>query len=71
MISYKPLWITLVKIEKKKMDLVNSSTISRGTLAKLSKNQSVGMDIIEKVCNYLKCDISDVAEIILDSETPF
>lgn len=70
MISYRPLWITLINKKKKKMDLVKSSIISRGTLAKLSNDQSVGMDIIEKICNYLICDISEVAEIILENEMP-
>lgn len=64
MISYRPLWITLINQGKKKMDLVDFQIISRGTLAKLSKDQSVGVDIIAKICQYLGCNISDVVEVI-------
>ena len=38
MISYKPLWKTLVEKEMKKTDLLDVVGISRGTLTKLSKN---------------------------------
>ncbi|WP_320956116.1 helix-turn-helix domain-containing protein [Enterocloster asparagiformis] len=68
MISYKPLWITLINKGKKKMDLVESQVISRGTLSKLSKNQSVGMDIIDKVCQYLHCNVIEVVEVIIDEQ---
>lgn len=66
MISYRPLWVTLINKGKKKMDLVESQMISRGTLAKLSKNQSVGLDTMNKICQYLHCSISEVVEVLID-----
>lgn len=63
MISYNPLWKTLIDKNMKKMDLVKLTNISNGTLAKLSKNESVSLNIIDKVCTALDCHIYDVVEI--------
>lgn len=68
MISYRPLWVTLINKNKRKMDLVGAQIISRGTLAKMSKNQSVGLDVIGRICQYLHCTVSDVVEIRIDEE---
>lgn len=63
MISYNPLWKTLIDKDMKKMDLVKITGISNGTLAKLGKNESVSLSIIDKICIALDCDISDIVEI--------
>lgn len=63
MISYNPLWKTLIDKNMKKMDLVELVGISNGTLAKLGKNESVSLSIIDKICISLDCDICDVVEI--------
>ena len=60
MITYKPLWKTLIDKDMKKMDLVEDGTISRGTLAKMSKNQKVSLEVIERICGRLHCKIEDV-----------
>lgn len=63
MISYNPLWKTLIDKNMKKMDLVKLVGISNGTLAKLGKNESVSLSVIDKICIALGCDINDVVEI--------
>lgn len=67
MITYKPLWRTLINKEMKKLDLVEKGWISRGTLAKLGKNQHVSTGIIERICEGLDCSISDVMEYVRES----
>ena len=37
--------------------------ISNATLAKLGKNESVNLKIIESICRELQCAIEDVVEI--------
>lgn len=66
MISYKPLWKTLIDREVKKIALVDQGVISRGTLAKLSKNESVRLDVIDRLCQHLGCQIQDVVECTMD-----
>ncbi len=67
MISYKPLWITLIQKDKKKMDLLEIADISRGTLAKLGKDEYVNLKVIDNICKGLECQIEDVVTFV--SET--
>lgn len=60
MITYKPLWKTLIDRDMKKMDLVADGTLSRGTLAKMGKNEKVSLDVIERICSKLHCRIEEV-----------
>lgn len=63
MISYNPLWKTLIDKNMKKTDLIKLTHISNGTLAKLGKNESVSLSILDKICIALDCNISDIVEI--------
>lgn len=60
MITYKPLWKTLIDKDMKKMDLVTDGTLSRGTLAKMGKNEKVSLDVIERICAKLHCKVEEV-----------
>lgn len=64
MISYKPLWKTLVEREMKKTDLLDVVGISRGTLTKLSKNEPVSVKIIDRICEKLEIEVTDVVEYV-------
>ena len=63
-ISYLKLWKLLLDKRLKKTDLLKLADISTTTLAKLSKDQSVGMDVMARICTALSCDISDIAEMV-------
>ena len=67
-INYKGLWIILINREIKKMEFRNGVDISSSTLAKLSKNEYVSMDILVRICNYLECQISDICEVELENK---
>ena len=62
MVSYRPLWHTLVDRGLKKMQLVEMAGISTGTLSKLNKDQHVALDVLERICLALDW-IEDVVEI--------
>ena len=47
-----------------KGDLRMQTGIGTNTLAKLSKNQPVSMEVLMKICEDLDCDISDICEFI-------
>jgi len=47
-----------------KSDLRSLTGIGTNTLAKLSKNQVVSLDVLMKICDKLNCDISDICEFI-------
>lgn len=58
MISYDPLWITLVKKKMKKKDLYR--IVSSATVARMGRGDYVSLEVIDKICVALDCGISDV-----------
>lgn len=68
-ISYIKLWKLLLDKKLKKTDLLQIADISTTTLAKLSKDQPVSMDVMTRLCAALNCDIGDVMEMIPDESS--
>ena len=50
----------------KKKDLREAAGISTSSMAKLGKNENVTTEVLVKICKALKCDISDIMEIVED-----
>jgi DNA-binding Xre family transcriptional regulator len=67
-ISYKKLWKLLIDRDMKKKDLREAAGISTASMAKLGKNENVNTEILVKICKALKCDISDIMEIVDDND---
>ena len=67
-ISYNKLWKMMIDRNMKKSDLRELTGIGTNTLAKLSKNQQVSMEVLLKICSRFDCDISDICEFIKESE---
>jgi len=61
-VSYNGLWKLLIDKNMKKMDLVENEKIgmSSSTLAKMSRGETVSMNILEKICHELNCDFGDI-----------
>lgn len=51
-----------------KVALRDSIDITPATLAKLSKNQPVNMDILARICKELKCNIGDIVDYLPEAE---
>ena len=45
-----------------KKDLRLQTGLSTSTMSKMSKDENVSMDIIEKICTGLNCDVGDIME---------
>ena len=65
-ICYKKLWKLLIDKDMKKKDLQKAAGISSASVTKLAKNEHVNTEIIEKVCNALQCDVSDIMEMVYE-----
>ena len=63
-ISYNNLWKLMIDKGLNKSELCEITGIGTNTLAKLSKNQPVSMEVLMKVCEKLDCDLTDVCEFI-------
>lgn len=64
LISYKNLFKLLIDKGIKKTELAKMADISQTTLAKLSKNQYVSMDVLVKICDSLDCSFDAIVEIV-------
>lgn len=64
LVSYNNLFKLLIDKEIKKTELAKMAGISQTTLAKLSKNQYVSMDVLVKICDSLDCSFDAIVEIV-------
>lgn len=64
--SYKKLWKLLIDRNMKKKDLCAKAGISTATVAKMTKGESITTDSLLKICIAMKCDTSDIMEIVND-----
>ena len=61
-ISYAKLWKLMIDLNMKKKDLREMTRLSSSSVAKLSKNEPVSMDVLYKICKELKCNIGDIVD---------
>ena len=66
MFSYKPLMRLLLENDMSKTQFRDFVDISPSTLAKISKNKNISMDILNNICCKLDCKIEDVIEYVPD-----
>ena len=59
-ISYNNLWKLLIDRGMTKTDLRIKAGLTTSAIAQLGKNEYVSLKVIEKMCDALDCDISDV-----------
>lgn len=67
-ISYKKLWILLIKKDISPAVMRKELNIATGTMTKLRKNEEVALSVILRICDYLKCNIGDICDAILEEE---
>lgn len=60
---YDNLWKQLEKYGLKKTDLMSLTGMSSRTLSKLTKNESVSLETLMKICEVLHCPIEDVVTV--------
>ena len=67
-ISYNKLFKLLIDRNLKKTEFAEIADISGTTLAKLSNNQYVSMEVLLKVCRALDITFDDFIEILPENE---
>ena len=63
-VSYKKLWKLLIDKDMKKKDLQAQARISWTSVTKLSKGETVSMEVLMKVYKALECNIGDIMDLI-------
>ena len=62
--SYKPLWKLLIDRDMTKKQLMQATGISKSTMDKMARGEQVSMDIIDRICSFLNCNVESVIEHI-------
>lgn len=63
-VSYKKLWKLLIDKDMKKKDLQALAGISWASVTKMSKGETVSMEVLLKVCKALNCNIGDIMDVV-------
>lgn len=63
-VCYKKLFKLLIDKGWKKMEFAEKAGVSANTMAKLSKNEYVSMEVLIKMCRTLECTVDDILDIL-------
>lgn len=67
-VSYKKLWKLLIDKDMIKKDLQQQTGVSWATITKMSRGETVSMEVLLKICQVLHCDVGDIVEFIDDGK---
>ena len=68
-VQYNKLWKRLIDMKIKKSALTEMAGVSASTIAKLSHDEYVSLEILERICRALHCEIGDVVELSKEAES--
>lgn len=60
--SYKPLWKLLIDKDMSKKDLMEATNISKSTMDKMGRSETISLEVVDRICSYFNCNIEDVVE---------
>lgn len=63
-VSYNKLFKLLIDKELEKTEFAKEIGISANTLAKLSRNELVSMEVLVRICGYFECSVDDILDIL-------
>lgn len=63
-LSYNKLWKRLIDLNMTKTQLRQSAGLCTVTLARMSKGESVGANVLERICATMKCNIGDIVDYV-------
>ncbi|MDK2965943.1 helix-turn-helix transcriptional regulator [Lacrimispora sp.] len=66
-ICYSKLFKLLIDRNMRKTQFREKVGISQSTLAKLSKNENVSMEVIVKICRCMNCTVDKILDIVITS----
>jgi putative transcriptional regulator len=64
-VNYKRFWKKLIDDDLDLSDLHLSTGIAPSTFSKMRKNEYVSMDVLVRICEALKCQLSEIVEVEL------
>ena len=67
-ISYNKLWKLMIDLNMNKTQLRKVAGLSTNIIARLSKNESVSMDTLLRICKALHCNVGDIVDVIEETD---
>lgn len=65
-VTYNKLWKLLIDKDMNKTDLKEASGVSFNVMARMSKNETISFESIEKICSALQCNVGDIIDVTLE-----
>ena len=65
-LNYNKLWKLMIDKNINKTQLHEKARISTNAVAKMSRNETVSLETLAKVCYALDCGSGDVVEIVIE-----
>ena len=65
-VSYNKLWKLMIDKKLSKPELTHIAGISTNAMAKLGRDEDVRVNILEKICIALDCNVEDIVEFIAE-----
>ncbi len=62
--SYNKLWKLFIDKNMNKAELRQLTGLSPNTMARLSKGESVKMDVVGRICEQLHCNVGDIVDFV-------
>ena len=66
-VNYNKLWKLLIDKNMNRVELQRNSGISSNVLARMGKDEYISMESINKICQFLHCNIGDIMDIVSES----
>lgn len=66
--TFKPLWKKLIDFEMTKKELMAATGISKSTIDKMTRNEFISMEVLDRLCSYFNSPISEIIEYKPNSE---
>ena len=65
-VSYNKLWKLMIDKKLSKTELTHIAGISTNAMAKLGRDEDVRVNMLEKICIALDCNVEDIVEFIAE-----
>lgn len=67
-VSYKKLWKMMIDKNMSKTELTHLAGISTNAMAKLGRNEDVRVNVLERLCTSLDCQLDDIVEFVPETK---
>lgn len=67
-VTYNKLWKLMIDRDINKTQLRTQAGISTNAMAKLGKNESVQVEVLNKICKTLNCGMDNIIEFVATEE---